>query len=129
MRCSSVQIFSPFSLETMDSKKGKMASSQFSVAKEYIGDYMKHCYWKENAAKVSDDEEDISGKIVIVTGSNTGIGKMVALQLAKRKAVVIMAIRDLKKGQEALDDIKKTVGQDVTIVRMKIVLLSIMLVS
>lgn len=41
------------------------------------------------------------GKVVIVTGSNTGIGKETALELAKRKATVYLACRDLKKCDEA----------------------------
>lgn len=41
------------------------------------------------------------GKVVIVTGSNTGIGKETALELAKRRATVYLACRDLKKCDEA----------------------------
>lgn len=39
----------------------------------------------------------IDKKVVIITGSNTGIGKETALELAKRGAYVIMACRDTKK--------------------------------
>lgn len=45
------------------------------------------------------------GKVVIVTGSNTGIGKETALELAKRKATVYLACRDLKKCDEARKEI------------------------
>lgn len=41
------------------------------------------------------------GKIVIITGSNTGIGKETALELARRKATVYLACRDLRKCEEA----------------------------
>jgi len=83
-----------------------------------MSDVTKHTFWKENADKVCDDEEGIKGKIVIVTGCNTGIGKMIALQLAKRGAVVIMAVRDLEKGQVAMDDIKKNLSsQEVQMVK------------
>lgn len=41
--------------------------------------------------------EDVKGKIVIITGANTGIGKEVARNLAQREAKVIMACRDLFK--------------------------------
>ena len=47
----------------------------------------------------------IEGKVVIVTGSNTGIGKETALELAKRKATVYMACRDLTKCGEARKEI------------------------
>lgn len=40
------------------------------------------------------------GKVVIVTGSNTGIGKETARELAIRGAKVYMACRDMKKCEE-----------------------------
>jgi hypothetical protein len=39
----------------------------------------------------------IDKKVVIITGSNTGIGRETALELAKRGAHVVMACRDMKK--------------------------------
>ncbi|XP_036330607.1 retinol dehydrogenase 13-like isoform X3 [Rhagoletis pomonella] len=44
-------------------------------------------------------------KVVIVTGSNTGIGKETARELAKRGATVYMACRDMQKCEEARDEI------------------------
>lgn len=44
--------------------------------------------------------ENLNNKVVIVTGANTGIGREVALELAKRDAKVIMACRDMKKCEE-----------------------------
>lgn len=85
-----------------------MVMSSTAQAADYLGDLAKHffCFWKENAEKVCEDEEDIQGKVVIVTGCNTGIGKQIALQVAKRGATVIMAVRDLEKGQVAMTEIK-----------------------
>lgn len=37
------------------------------------------------------------GKVVIVTGANTGIGKETARELAKRGATIYMACRDMEK--------------------------------
>ena len=51
----------------------------------------------------------IDGKTVIVTGGNTGIGKVTAMELARRGAHVILACRDISKGQAALVEIKDAV--------------------
>ncbi|CAG9791248.1 unnamed protein product [Diatraea saccharalis] len=47
------------------------------------------------------------GKVVIVTGANSGIGYATALELAKRGAKVILGCRDDKKGIEAVESIIK----------------------
>lgn len=52
------------------------------------------------------------GKVIIVTGSNTGIGKATALELAKRGARVYMACRDVKKCEEARQEIIKESGNE-----------------
>ncbi|EDV36906.1 uncharacterized protein Dana_GF13188 [Drosophila ananassae] len=50
-------------------------------------------------------ETDETGKVVIVTGANTGIGKETVRELAKRNATVYMACRNLKKCEEARKEI------------------------
>lgn len=40
------------------------------------------------------------GKVIIVTGANTGIGKETVRELAKRNAKVYMACRDLKRCED-----------------------------
>ena len=52
----------------------------------------------------------MTGKTVVITGANTGIGKETALDLAKRKAKVILACRDPEKGKKAASDIIKKSG-------------------
>lgn len=47
----------------------------------------------------------LDGKTVIITGANAGIGKGTAIEMAKRGATVIMACRDLKKGEIALNEV------------------------
>jgi NAD(P)-dependent dehydrogenase (short-subunit alcohol dehydrogenase family) len=54
----------------------------------------------------------MTGKVCIVTGANTGIGKETALGLAKLGAAVVMLCRDRVRGEEALRDIKKKGGND-----------------
>lgn len=59
----------------------------------------------------------LTGKTVIITGANTGIGKETAIDLAKRGARIILACRDTKKGIAAKDDIVRHSGNDNVIVR------------
>lgn len=47
------------------------------------------------------DDVRIDGKVVIITGSNTGIGRETAFDLAKRGARVYLACRDLVKADTA----------------------------
>ena len=57
-----------------------------------------------------DGKERLDGKVVIITGSNTGIGKQTALELAKRGASVILACRNVTKATEAVTYIQKETG-------------------
>lgn len=54
----------------------------------------------------------IEGKVAIVTGANSGIGKETAINLAKRGGKVYIACRNVAKGEEALKEIKKKSGSD-----------------
>ena len=54
------------------------------------------------------DVADQSGKIAIVTGSNTGIGFQMALVLADKGAHVILACRNLEKAEAAKREILKS---------------------
>ncbi|UJR20954.1 hypothetical protein I4U23_024061 [Adineta vaga] len=54
----------------------------------------------------------MDGKTVVITGSNTGVGKYTAIELAKRGAHVILACRDRKRTEEALKEICKLSGSD-----------------
>ena len=52
-------------------------------------------------------KKNLSHQVVIVTGSNTGIGKASATKLALLGATVILACRDTKKGDLAAEDINQ----------------------
>lgn len=52
---------------------------------------------------------DLSGKLAVVTGSNSGLGLGLARRLSAAGADVIMAIRNRAKGEAAIDEIRTTV--------------------
>ncbi|CAF1426223.1 unnamed protein product [Adineta steineri] len=54
----------------------------------------------------------MDGKTVIITGSNSGVGKYTAIELAKRGAHVILACRDRKRTEKALKEICKLSGSN-----------------
>ena len=54
----------------------------------------------------------MQGKVCIVTGSNSGIGKATSLGLAQMGATVVMVCRDRTKGEEAQNEIKTKSGNN-----------------
>jgi NAD(P)-dependent dehydrogenase (short-subunit alcohol dehydrogenase family) len=55
---------------------------------------------------------DLSGKTVIVTGANTGLGKEVAKVLLARNAKVYIAARNQEKTEAAIKDLKEQTGKE-----------------
>jgi NAD(P)-dependent dehydrogenase (short-subunit alcohol dehydrogenase family) len=55
---------------------------------------------------------NMQGKVCIITGANSGIGKATAMGLANMGATVVMVCRDQAKGEEAQDEIKEQSGND-----------------
>jgi NAD(P)-dependent dehydrogenase (short-subunit alcohol dehydrogenase family) len=53
---------------------------------------------------------NMNGRICVVTGANSGIGKETALGLAQRGAHVVMVCRKADKGKTALEDIRRESG-------------------
>ena len=62
------------------------------------------------------DVPDQSGRVAIVTGSNTGLGYDNARVLAARGATVVMAVRDTAKGDAAADRIRELTPGAVVVV-------------
>ncbi|ODN03818.1 Retinol dehydrogenase 11 [Orchesella cincta] len=63
------------------------------------------------------DEEYVEGKVVIVTGANSGLGKVATLEFARRGCTVIMACRNVQQGHIAMEEIKKKTNSDTLLVR------------
>ncbi|NXX75348.1 RDH12 dehydrogenase, partial [Urocolius indicus] len=59
----------------------------------------------------------LEGKVVIITGANTGIGKETARALARRGARVIVACRDTAKAEAAASEIRAETGNQQVIVK------------
>merc|ERR1719228_1078940 len=55
----------------------------------------------------SDLDVDCKGKEYMITGSNSGIGKVTALEIAKRGGSVHMVCRNPKTAEEARQEISK----------------------
>jgi NAD(P)-dependent dehydrogenase (short-subunit alcohol dehydrogenase family) len=56
----------------------------------------------------------MKGKICVVTGSNSGIGRETALALANMGATVVMAVRNQERGQKARNEIVDRTGNNTT---------------
>lgn len=55
------------------------------------------------------DVPDLTGKLAVVTGANSGLGFGLAKRLAAADADVVMAVRSTTKGEAAIAEIRRTV--------------------
>lgn len=55
---------------------------------------------------------DLAGKTFVITGANSGIGKITARELAKRGGHIILACRSADKTQPVIDELKRETGND-----------------
>merc|ERR1719223_597172 len=63
------------------------------------------------------DGFDLSGKVVMITGANSGIGKELATYAATKKAKVYMLCRNAERAEKARQDIIQKSGADDTSVK------------
>ncbi len=68
--------------------------------------------WLRGPTKGSDNPKRLDGKTIVITGANTGIGKVTAIDLAKRGAHIVILCRNLQKASDAIKDIKSATGND-----------------
>jgi NAD(P)-dependent dehydrogenase (short-subunit alcohol dehydrogenase family) len=59
--------------------------------------------WTQN------DMPDLSGKVIVVTGANCGLGYEAAKEFARKGARTVLACRSVDKAQAALDQIKQEI--------------------
>ena len=56
-------------------------------------------------------EKDLVGRSILVTGANTGIGRVTAVELARRGAKVTLACRSEERTRPVLDEIAQLGGE------------------
>ena len=56
------------------------------------------------------ENKDLTDKVIVITGGNTGLGFEVAKDFARRNATVVIACRNLEKGSEAIRSILLDTG-------------------
>ncbi len=57
----------------------------------------------------AEEMSDQRGRVAIVTGANSGLGLVTALELSRHGAQVVLACRDTDKGEQALEQIQAAV--------------------
>src|SRR5688572_33324265 len=74
--------------------------------------YLLYCLRMRFVKGTCSSKTNLSGKTVIITGCDKGIGYFTAIDLARRNARVIMACRNLETANSAATSIRKETGND-----------------
>lgn len=55
---------------------------------------------------------DLTGRVIVITGANSGIGKETAVALAAKGATVVMTARTRGNGEDAMAEVRRRAGSD-----------------
>src|ERR1700759_5039070 len=62
------------------------------------------------------DIPDQRGRVAVVTGANSGLGRITATELARHGAHVVLAVRDTSRGESAAAEIRSEIpGADLEV--------------
>jgi len=68
--------------------------------------------WPPAPSWSTDQIPDMSGKVVLITGANAGLGKETARVLLEKNAKVYVAARNADKAQQTLQELKEQTGRE-----------------
>ncbi|KAJ4466343.1 NAD-P-binding protein [Lentinula lateritia] len=74
--------------------------------------FFKQAYFSGKPVWQTSDIPDLSGKVVIVTGGNAGIGKETVKALLEHNAIVYIATRNSVKAESAINELKAMTGRE-----------------
>lgn len=77
-----------------------------------IATHMTDQSWPPKNKFSIDEIPDLSGKVAIVTGGYTGVGKETVFALLRRNAKVYIAGRTPAKAEAAIQELKERTGKD-----------------
>lgn len=99
---------------TMTERKPKFSYAELVL---YILEYLYERFHRLVRGAEPFDEEYVEGKVVVVTGANSGLGKVAATEFAKRGCTVVMACRSLEQGKIAMEEIQKQTNSETVLLK------------
>lgn len=64
--------------------------------------------------------EKLKGKVALITGSDSGIGRAIAIEFAKNGASVVITYHSDKEGAEEAEEVAESVGKDAMVVNLDV---------